>query len=85
MGDEAGEAVEELVDEVLAGLGGGGELGAVGAGDVAGVLFEGEDAFDSGDDDVLDGAGEGRGLAGGFEEGEDFREILGVECGFGRR
>ena len=38
-GGEAGEAVEELVDEILIGLGGGGEVGAVGAGDgAAGVV-----------------------------------------------
>ena len=59
LGGEAGEAVEELVDEVLVGLGGGGEVGTVGAGDGAGGLFEEEDAFDSGDDDVLDGGGKG--------------------------
>lgn len=72
-----------MIDEVLIGLGGGGELGAVGARDLASVLLDGDDTFDGGDDDVLDGQRERRGLAGGFEEGEDFGEVLLIEGGFG--
>ena len=54
-----GQGVQEAVDEVLVGLGGGGEGGAVGAGDGAASEFDVDDVPGGENDDVADGAGEG--------------------------
>lgn len=46
-------------------------------------MFDGEDAFGGGDDDVADGEGEGRELASGFENFQRLREVVVIEGVFG--